>query len=86
MGTLTPGNGLQQPASGPRHASVTPNRGITSPDVRRWVYVALGVALVVAEVLGWISREERELILGDVVGLLTVAGLGLAAVNTPSGT
>lgn len=69
----------------PRHATDTPNRWITSPAARRWLYGVGAAVLAVAGVYGLLSPEQ----LGawrDVLDAALIAGAGgltLATANTP---
>lgn len=85
MGTLTPGNGLQQPAGGRHAAALTPNRLIPSPAVRRWLYGSAIAVLGVLGVFGLVTAEQTVAI-GNAIGvLLAIAPISLALANTPSG-
>lgn len=68
----------------PRHKSTTPNVGIQSPAVRRYVY---GVFLALGPIVlfyGLLSAQEFVMwagLIGTALGLPN----GLALVNTPTG-
>ena len=69
-------------ADGP--ATIQPARIITSPAARRWAY-GVGAAIIPLLIaLGVINADHGALWLALIAAILAPAGLGLAAINTPT--
>lgn len=70
-----------------KHASnETPNRGITNPLVRRYIYSIVSALMALLVGYGIVTATESELWLGvgqAVLGLATGGATALAAANTP---
>ena len=63
----------------------TPNRWITSPAARRWIYGVLIAVIALLVTLGVVTPEIADGVTAIVVAVLGIGGLGLAEANTPKG-
>lgn len=77
----TPGTSANTP--GPDHRAETPNVGITSPAVRRYIYLAIAAIAAVLIVTGVITQDQVNEWVQLTVGLVAILGNVLAAANTP---
>ena len=69
---------------GPDHRAVTPNVGITSPTVRRYIYLGIVAIVATLVVAGVITQDQVNEWVQLTVGFLAVLGNVLAAANTPT--
>lgn len=61
----------------------TPNRWITSPTARAWVYGLVAAAVPLLVLLGVFTTEVGAHVLNIAAAFLAIGGLSLAAKNTP---
>lgn len=72
---------------GKHAANETPNKGIASPIIRRYIYSVVTALMALLVGYGIVTAAESQLWLGlgqAVLGLATGGATALAAVNTPS--
>lgn len=69
---------------GPDHRSNTPNVGITSPTVRRYIYLAIAAIAAALVVTGVITQDQVDQWVQVTLGFVAVIGNILAAANTPT--
>lgn len=64
-------------------ATQTPNRWITSPTARAWIYGIIAASVPLLVLLGVFSTEVGAHVLNIAAAFLAIGGLSLAAKNTP---
>lgn len=64
-------------------ATETPNRWITSPTTRAWLYSLTAATVPLLVLLGVFSTEVGAHVLNIAAAFLAIGGLALAAKNTP---
>ena len=77
----TPGDNQNPP--GPDHRAETPNVGITSPTVRRYIYLAVAAIVAALVVTGVITQDQVDQWVQTTVALVAILGNLLAAANVP---
>lgn len=71
---------------GPDHRAVTPNAVISSPLVRKYIYLAVAAIVAGLIVFGLITEEQVQQWVQLTVALVGLGASVLAAVNTPPGS
>lgn len=66
-----------------QQVKTVPERVVPSDTARQIIYVVLGAGLAIAAILGFITAEQGEQILDNIVQLAAALGLSLAAANKP---